>query len=118
MMSGLIIEIKGESIAMSVGVTFIYKNGLTKMVLILYAVRGKYMTDWDNSQTGIHTPEGVIDWLRTNIASVVESTPLSVQMTQNDNTKIQILNIESTQTAGEITQIETQFPELVGKIVT
>lgn len=75
------------------------------------------MTNWDNSQTEIHTPQGVTDWLKANIASVVESTPISVKMTENDNTEIQILAIESTQTAGEITQIETEFPELVDKIV-
>jgi len=75
------------------------------------------LTDWNNSPTGICNPTQVIEWLRANITAIVEATPLSVQMTQNDCTKIQILDVDLTLSAGDITLIETQFPELVGKIV-
>ncbi len=74
------------------------------------------MTQWDNTPTGIHNPEGVIEWLRANITAIIESTPLTVQMTQNDSTKVQILDVSLTLSAQDITDIETQFPELVGKI--
>ncbi len=74
------------------------------------------MTDWNNSPTGICSPQEVVDWLRANIAAIVETTPLTVGMTQNDCTKIQTLDVGLTLSAGDITAIETQFPELVGKI--
>jgi len=75
------------------------------------------MTDWNNSPTGICNPTQVIEWLRANITAIVEATPLGVQMTENDCTKIQILDVDLTLSQQDITAIETQFPELVGKIV-
>ena len=75
------------------------------------------MTIWDNTPTGIATPEAVIAFLRANIAAINDSTPMSVQMRQDNPNQIQFIDIGLSLSGADITAIEVQFPELVGKIV-
>ena len=75
------------------------------------------MTNWANPPTTIQTPEAVIDWLRSNIAPINDTTPLSVQMRRDIVTNIQILDVDLVLSAVDIDIIQGQFPELVGKIV-
>ncbi len=75
------------------------------------------MTNWLNPPTTIQTPEAVIDWLRTNIAPINDTTPLQVQMRRDIVTNIEILDVDLVLSAADIDIIQGQFPELVGKIV-
>lgn len=75
------------------------------------------MTEWENPPTDIQTPEGVIDWLRTNIAAITINTTLSVKMRDDVPTNVELLEVDLALSAPDITAIETQFPSLVGKII-
>lgn len=74
------------------------------------------VTTWNNQVNGIHDTEGVSNWLKANILAITGDTQMRIKMRIDDPKKIGMLVVDLNLDPADITSIETQFPELVGKI--